>query len=424
MNPFTNQSEDSFPDSALTSGMRNSALEQLEKTPFPVPEEEVWKYSKIGELDLGVFSPSLQSPSKEADVKSFLDSNAGESGLISVLDGWITASGNDEYFKNSEINLGPLSKINEELINLDERLHKPIDFFDCLNRSYNPETLVLHVPDDVVIRDPIYIKVQAVTEGLVSCPAIFIDLGRNSEVNIVEHHLSDEGSYLTVPVLNARIGENSRLKHSVLQSLGKTTWQVSKQNFYLERDAYVETFTAAFGGNYARSEIRCELQGRGAEAHSRAAYFGSGEQTLDFRTFQKHGAPDTTSKLLFKGALDDDSRSVYSGLIKVLPEAIRTRAQQTNRNIKLSDDAWAESVPNLEIETNDVVCNHASTVSGVDTEQLFYLESKGVETSIAERLIITGFFDEIISKLDDPLLVEEIRLKMLDSLQRHSRAES
>ena len=111
-------------------------------------------------------------------------------------------------------------------------------------------------------------------------------------------------------------------------------------------------------------------------------------------------------------------------MIKVLPEAIRTRAQQTNRNIKLSDDAWAESVPNLEIETNDVVCNHASTVSGVDTEQLFYLESKGVETSIAERLIITGFFDEIISKLDDPLLVEEIRLKMLDSLQRHSRAES
>jgi len=423
LNPFTNQIESSFPDSVLTSGIRNSALEQLEKTPFPVPEEEVWKYSKIGELDLEVFSPSMESPSGVSDVQSFLDLNSQESGLISILDGWLMDYGDNKSIDKSEINVGSLATINKEIINLDEKLHRPIDFFDCLNRSYNPETLVIHIPDDVVVADPIYIKVQPVTDGLVSCPAILIDLGRNSEVKIVEHHLSEEGNFLAVPVLNACVGENGRLRHSVLQSLGKTTWQVSKQNFFLERDARVETFTAAFGGNYARSEIRCELLGRGAEAHSTAAYFGNGEQTLDFRTFQKHEAPDTASKLLFKGALDDDSRSVYSGLIKVLPEAVRTKAQQTNRNIKLSDDAWAESVPNLEIETNDVVCNHASTVSGIDAEQLFYLESKGVETSTAERLIITGFFDEIVSKLDDPLLVKEIRSMMTESLQKHSQVK-
>ena len=108
-------------------------------------------------------------------------------------------------------------------------------------------------------------------------------------------------------------------------------------------------------------------------------------------------------------------------MIKVLPEAVGTKAQQTNRNVKLSENAWAESVPNLEIETNDVVCNHASTVAGIDAEQLFYLESKGIETSAAERLIIAGFFDEVTSKVDDPLLVKEIDSIMTEILQNRFR---
>jgi Fe-S cluster assembly protein SufD len=277
------------------------------------------------------------------------------------------------------------------------------------------------VPDGVTLESPIYIKIQSLTAGLVACPRIIVNLGENSEAKIIEHHLSTSGESLSVPVLDAHVGQNSRLKHYVMQNLGKKTWQVSKQNFRLEKDSYVEMFTAAFGGDYARSEIRCDLKGRGSEAYSAAAYFGNGEQTLDFRTFQKHEAPDTTSKLLFKGALDGNSRSIYSGLIKVLPEAVRTKAQQTNRNIKLSENAWAESVPNLEIETNDVVCNHASTVSGIDEEQLFYLESKGIETAVAERLIIAGFFDEVSSRVDDPLLVKEIDLILTEVLENRFR---
>ena len=118
--------------------------------------------------------------------------------------------------------------------------------------------------------------------------------------------------------------------------------------------------------------------GRGATGDLLAVYFGEGDQTLDFRTFQDHDAPDTTSNLLFKGAVGGHSRSVYTGLIQVEKEARGTNAFQTNRNLKLSDHAWAESVPNLEIENNDVHCSHASTVGPVDEEQRFYLESRGV----------------------------------------------
>ena len=156
------------------------------------------------------------------------------------------------------------------------------------------------------------------------------------------------------------------------------------------------------GGDYARSRVDCRLTGRGATGNLRAAYFGEGDQMLDFRTFQDHLAPDTTSDLLFKGAVAGTSRSVYTGLIHVAKEARGTNAFQTNRNVKLSDGAWAESVPNLEIENNDVHCSHASTVGPIDEDQRFYLESRGVPPEAAERLIVAGFFAEVLEQTADP----------------------
>ena len=421
MNPFSNQIKDIFPDTVSIREERNSALEKLSETEFPSPEQEIWRYSKIFDLDLESLKPSFSSPDDKKTESSFLDTK--DLSLVSINDGWLGSPKGSNFLDSSQVYLGSLADMGKEFAHIEENFNKPKDFFDCLNRSYNPETLVIDVPDGVALESPIYIKIQSVTSDLVVCPRIVVNLGENSEVKIVEHHLSGTGVSLSIPVLDVHVGQNSRLKHCVIQNLGEETWQVSKQNFQLEKDSYVEMFTAAFGGDYARSEIRCDLKGRGSEAYSAAAYFGKGEQTLDFRTFQKHEAPDTTSKLLFKGALDEDSRSIYSGLIKVLPEAIRTKAQQTNRNIKLSENAWAESVPNLEIETNDVMCSHASTVSGIDEEQLFYLESKGIEPSVAERLIIAGFFDGVISKVFDPLLVEEATSILTEVLQNRSKSE-
>ena len=421
MNPFSNQIKDVFPDTVSIREQRDSALEKLSETEFPSPEQEIWRYSKIFDLDLESLKPSFSSPDDKKTESSFLDTK--DLSLVSINDGWLGSPKGSNFLDSSQVYLGSLADMGKEFAHIEENFNKPKDFFDCLNRSYNPETLVIDVPDGVALESPIYIKIQSVTSDLVVCPRIVVNLGENSEVKIVEHHLSGTGVSLSIPVLDVHVGQNSRLKHCVIQNLGEETWQVSKQNFQLEKDSYVEMFTAAFGGDYARSEIRCDLKGRGSEAYSAAAYFGKGEQTLDFRTFQKHEAPDTTSKLLFKGALDEDSRSIYSGLIKVLPEAIRTKAQQTNRNIKLSENAWAESVPNLEIETNDVMCSHASTVSGIDEEQLFYLESKGIETSVAERLIIAGFFDGVISKVFDPLLVEEATSILTEVLQNRSKSE-
>jgi Fe-S cluster assembly protein SufD len=158
----------------------------------------------------------------------------------------------------------------------------------------------------------------------------------------------------------------------------------------------------ALGGDYSRLRTDCRLDGRGATGTLLAAYFGEGDQTLDFRTFQDHRAPDTTSDLLFKGAVGGRSRSIYTGLITVRPDARGTNAFQTNRNLKLSDAAWAESVPNLEIQNNDVHCSHASTVGPIDDDQRFYLESRGVPPDVAERLVVAGFFADVLDRMPAP----------------------
>jgi Fe-S cluster assembly protein SufD len=216
---------------------------------------------------------------------------------------------------------------------------------------------------------------------------------------------------LTVPVTELSVGPAARLGYLNAQNLGLATWQVGSQVSAVESDATLTSVCAAFGGDYARLRTDCRLVGRGATGKLRAVYFGEAEQMLDFRTFQDHAAPDTTSNLLFKGAVGGHSRSVYTGLIRVRKNASGTNAFQTNRNIKLSDGAWAESVPNLEIENNDVRCSHASAVGPIDEDQRFYLESRGVPTAIAERLVVSGFFDEVLSKL--PVAAAAVALRNL-----------
>jgi Fe-S cluster assembly protein SufD len=156
--------------------------------------------------------------------------------------------------------------------------------------------------------------------------------------------------------------------------------------------------TVALGGDYARVRTDSVLSGTGGDSELLAAYFGCGDQMHDLRTVQQHAAPHSRSNLLFKGAVANRAHSVYSGLIRVEKGAKGTNAFQTNRNLVLSEGAQADSVPNLEIEDNDVRCSHASAVGPIDESQLFYLESRGVPTHMAERLIALGFIDDVLER--------------------------
>ena len=241
---------------------------------------------------------------------------------------------------------------------------------------------------------------------------------------MLEHHGGEDVRALVVPVTELDVGPAARLRYLNVQERGPRTWQIASQASRVERDATLVAAQAALGGEYARTRADCRLVGRGATGDLLAIYFGERDQTLDFRTFQDHVAPDTTSNLLFKGAVGGHSRSVYTGLIRVRPDARGTNAFQTNRNIKLSEHAWAESVPNLEIENNDVRCSHASTVGPIDEDQRFYLESRGVPPQVAEQLVVAGFFDEVLSQLPVPSVVGPLRARIVERLERRDRSEA
>jgi len=202
--------------------------------------------------------------------------------------------------------------------------------------------------------------------------------------------------------------------------LGRRVWQLGHQRAIGERDSTTQLATVALGGDYARVRTDARLVGQGGSTRQIALYYADGEQMHDFRTLQDHVAPRTNSDLLFKGAVQDHAKSVYTGLIRIGHEAKGSVAFQTNRNLTLSAGAWAESVPNLEIETNDVKCSHASTVGPIDEDQRFYLESRGIPPEVAERLVVLGFFDEVLAQLPVGAMAGELRAGVEAKLRRRT----
>jgi len=212
-----------------------------------------------------------------------------------------------------------------------------------------------------------------------------------------------------VPVVDVRAAQSARVTYVAINELGAATWQIGYQQAVGQRDSMMKLFSVALGGDYARVRAEVRLEGQGANSQQVALYFAGSTQMHDFRTLQDHAAPRTRSDLLFKGAVKDTAKSVYTGLIRIRENATKSEAFQTNRNLTLSNGAWAESVPNLEIETNDVKCSHASTVGPIDDEQRFYLESRGIKPEIAERLVVLGFFGEVLDRLPAVPFIADLR---------------
>ena len=386
----------SLPGPDWLRARRTAAAERFAAAGMPSHEEEVWRYSRVDELDLDRFAvasdgsgavPDRAQPAAAVVVDGHLR-------ILEVPDG---------------VELVPLAEATggDEL--LGGVLGEAPDAFAELNTAFAVDPLLIRVASGTVVEQPVVVHVHAATPGAASFPRLVVDVGADAQVTVVEVQTSVAGALFAAPVTEIAVGAAARYRHVTVQELGAAAWQVATQVSRVGASADFLAAGAALGGEYARLRTDCRLVGRGASGTLLAAYLGRGDQMLDFRTFQDHAAPDTTSELLFKGALADASRSVYTGLIRVRPDARGTEAFQTNRNLKLSEDAWAESVPNLEIENNDVRCSHASAVGPVDPEQRFYLESRGVPTAEAERLIVAGFFDDVLSRFPDAAVAGQVR---------------
>ncbi len=373
------------PDAARSftgwTDFRVAAAERFAAADLPSPDEEIWRYSRIDQLDLSRFRPSVAITSIEGPTDVVVDDAAA---------------------------------IAPELF-ADETP----DVFAELNRAFMTP-VVIRVPPGKTVSDPIVITHTIAGTGTAVFPRLIIDAGEDSDVTVIERFVAgadaEADEALVIPVLQVHAAQAARVKYLAINEVGAKTWQIGNQQAVGQRDSTTLLATVTLGGDYVRARTEARLSGQGGSTKQVALYFAGDNQMHDFRTIQVHDAPKTTSDLLFKGAVQDTAASVYTGLIKILKHAPGSQADQTNRNLTLSEGAWAESVPNLDIETNDVKCSHASTVGPIDEEQRFYLESRGVRPEVAERLVVLGFFEEVIAQLPAGQIADDLRERVSNKL--------
>lgn len=388
--------------------LRERAVRRLDSTQFPDTSSELWRYSRVGDIDLSRYRPAEGTTTGIGDdARELAAGVTDEEARFLATDGKAVAVEGAPVLLNGSV-LDTWS---------GDAGSEGVDIFGVLNAAFARDVAVIDVPAGGVVASPIVVANHLASNGVATFPRTLVRAGEASQVTVIEIHTSDDVDALTAPVVDVIVGDGANVTYVNVQLLGERVHQVGYNVSRLGRDATFSSTTIALGGDYARVRTDSHLDGIGGTSFLRAVYFGTGTQMHDFRTLQAHSAPKSTSDLLFKGAIGDKARSVYSGLIRVDKGAAGTNAFQTNRNLVLSDGAHAESVPNLEIEENDVKCSHASAVGPIDEDQRYYLESRGVPSNVAERLIAVGFLKEMISTVPASGLVPMLDRRIADKLR-------
>ena len=356
---------------------RRAALKDYERLPMPSRTDEEWRRTDIAGLD----------PARFARFE-----HANGSAPASALPKGVIYE--------------PLSIAATRHANLVEPilftlLHHDRDRFAALHSAFFTGGTFLYVPDGVVVDEPILGKHFSHEAGTSVLPHTLILAGKNSRFNYLDEYIAEteEGEAYRSGSAEIFVGEGAEVGYVALQKWGRSAWHFGDQRARVEKDATLRLFNVTLGGRFSKNRVEASLVGAGATAELKAIYFASGDQFFDFHTLQDHQVGNTTSDLLFKGALQDTARTVYAGLIKIEKHAARSDAYQANRNLVLSDKAKATSIPMLEIDNNDVRCTHGATVGPVDPNHLFYLESRGIPKSTAKRMLIQGFFGQVLDRI-------------------------
>jgi len=306
---------------------------------------------------------------------------------------------------------------------MEEAVPVAADKYTALHAAFWSGGTFLYVPKNVVVDLPFVSVLWQEMPQLAVFPPTLLVAGEGSQVTLVSELLSMGCDVCPTTyvggVSELHVGAGARVRFVNAQDLGRQVYDLRSQTALLERDSHLEWLTVTLGGRVSRSTQHSVLRGPGAEAVMTGLYLPDGRQHMAFDTLQDHVAAGCTSNLLYQGALLGKSRSVYEGTIRAWPDAQKTNAYQSNRNLLLSKKARADSLPRLEIEANDLRCTHGATVSQVDDQQVFYLMSRGIPRADAVRLIVEGFFQPSLDRLPETL--EGLRGRLVEAIAEKLR---
>ena len=363
---------------------RLHAFDAFEKLELPDPKGEEWRYTDVRDFDFSRFAapaPGRTAPEISEDLI--------RKGVV-VTDFSTAAREHAELLRDHFFTEVPVDE------------HK----FTALHGAFLSDGLLVYVPRGVEVEVPIIAR-RGVGGGGSIFPHTTVVVEEQAAVTVVDRFVSPDHQdpSLCAGVVEIEAGAGAMVNYISLQEWGRGVQHFQTQRFTGHRDSTVRSLAVNLGSAFARTQVESVLKGPGSFSEMLGLYFADANQHFAQRTLQSHNAPNSTSDLLYKGALKESSRSEYSGLIKVLPGAQGTDAYQANRNLVLSEEAIARSIPQLEIEANEVRCTHGATVSPVEEEHLFYLMSRGIDRVTAQKLVVFGFFGDVL----DRIRVERVR---------------
>jgi Fe-S cluster assembly protein SufD len=362
---------------------RADAIAAYERLPLPDTTEEHWRFT-----DLAGFDPESFAGAASAEIETLVDIDV--SGYATV-----TADGIEIERAPEGVTFAPLPEDFDRLYSLVGWEEK----FAAHNAAMWKHGLLVVVPKGVVLEKPLYVRIAVTGQTFWRLVVVAEEGARASLVEEYASPAPDAAAYSNA-VTELFVEANAKLEYVSLQNLSTETWHFASHHARVERDAELDWVAGGFGSKKGKTRIQNDLNGQGATSRVTGAYFADGTQHLDYDTFQEHIAPNCESDFAFKGALRDHATAVWRGMIRVEKDAQKTNAYQECRNLMLSPTTHAVPIPGLEILANDVRCTHGATVGRVDREQLFYLQSRGLPRPEAERLIVRGFFQDVLDRIE------------------------
>ena len=394
---------------------KRQAYARFEALPMPTRNDEAWRFSTLSGVSLGGFAPgaasSLPVPRTpeiaalaSAAALTFLNGRLVEATPASAAladRGVVVSSLRDALARQPAL-------LREHFMAQPQKLGSAK--FAALHEAFVEDGAFIHVPKGVEIDSPIVVVHAASGGNTAVFPHTLVIAGDQSRVTVVDYFVSaDGGRQFACGANDLYAGHGARLTYTAAQNWSAQALSLQFNSTVVRRDAKVQSLNVHLGARQARHESLSQLQAPGGFSEMLAVTVARGANEFDQRTLQIHQAPNTKSDLLYKNALLDKSRTIFSGLIIVDPDAQKTDAYQSNRNLMLSDDAESNSLPGLEIQANDVRCTHGATSARIDAEQEFYLKARGIPPKAANELLIFGFFEEVLSRLENEDLHEALR---------------
>ncbi len=394
---------------------RQQAAESNEVLSVPSLSDEHWRFTSLRGIDFATYAATVEAVPGEP--QGAILAEGEHAGRIVMRDGGVVLDEFSPEVAAQGVVFGSLKRLAEEHSDLVEPVLGTIVGYDekfaAENGALWTDGLLLHVPAGVKVALPFHASYEIATAGAAQQWRVIISLGEGAEATLVEEHLKGEPGYAN-GVAELVVAESAHLTYVVVQDRNDASLHFAAHRAEVAKDATLEWAACSTGSKTGKTRMETRLTGEGSTGRLSAVYVVDGKRHLDLDTTQEHDAPNAGSDLAFKGVLLDDARSVWRGVIRVAEGAHGTDAYQENRNLLLSPKARADSIPGLEIDTNDVRCTHGATAGPVDPMLRFYLMTRGIPAVEAERMIVEGFLEDALERIPD----ERIRTALTTAVMR------